>query len=320
MQPEQVRHIVAFATLAPSVHNTQPWRFVATTDGIDVWADRARLLPATDPEGRELLLSCGAAVLHAELAVRSLGRSCRTELLPTPTEPDLLARLHVGAEQEPDEAERALIAAAPNRHTDREPFDDRAVPEDLLSALQHGVSARGAWLRILEAPDDRLVAAALLARADEEQVGDAAYREELRAWVRSTPAPDGVPAETVPEVPPSERASTYRIRDFSDTDQGGRPREGAPVERPTVVVLGTTEDDPHAWLQAGRALAWLLLEATAGGVSASPMTQVVERPDTRAQLRSALGVVGYPQIVLRLGYGHGGHRSPRRPVDDVLSL
>ncbi|MDX6584329.1 MAG: hypothetical protein QOI10_3513, partial [Solirubrobacterales bacterium] len=56
------------AVRAPSLHNTQPWRWRVGDESVQLYLDQARQLPATDPEGRELIISCGAALHHLLVA------------------------------------------------------------------------------------------------------------------------------------------------------------------------------------------------------------------------------------------------------------
>jgi hypothetical protein len=143
-------------------------------------------------------------------------------------------------------------------------------------------------------------------------------------------AVDGVPVEAVPSGDPHARPSNWLIRDFvvghrevHDFLPAGDPDAPPPdVERPTVLLMGTSDDDPRAWVQAGRALARVLLLATAAGLAASPLTQALDWPATRARLRQRLSLVGHPQFLLRLGYppDTAGAASGRRPVEEVLSF
>ena len=119
------------------------------------------------------------------------------------------------------------------------------------------------------------------------------------------------------------RGSSLRLRDFGDvneqTETGGAAAGEPPaVERPLVLVLGTEQDTATDWLQAGEALMALLLHAAAAGVQAQPLGQVVDREGSRARLGAALGVVGHPQMVLRVGYAKPGPESPRRGVDEIV--
>ena len=179
------------------------------------------------------------------------------------------------------------------------------MPRELVRALAEAVRAEGCWLRVVDSTDDAAAVTVLLARADDLQSADPAYLEELRRWTgRDEASADGLPGSAVPAEAPAERGSSYRLRDF-DADRAEREcameREPPRPEHPLVVVLGTDDDDPAAWLAAGQALGRLLLTATVHGLVASPMTQALEVPDTRSRLAAELGLVGHPcpELVLR---------------------
>jgi nitroreductase len=323
MDQQIVRDVVEQAARAPSIHNTQPWRFVAGADVIELWTDPSRGLAVADPSGRARHLSCGAALLHARIAAAGAGYAAHVSELPDPGHPDHLADIRLDSAAEPTPDDRELAGAISTRRTTRTPFTDAAVPDEVVASLRVAVEAEGCWLRLVETTEDAAAVAVLLARADEVETADPAYREELRRW--TTGDSDGVPATAVPDAPPSERGSNYRLRDFvADREPAGtaaRAEDPPPVERPLVVVLGTPEDDVLSWLAAGQGLARLLLTATSRGVSASPITQALEIPDTRRRLATELGVVGHPQMILRLGYSADDGTAagtPRRPVEEIL--
>jgi len=162
----------------------------------------------------------------------------------------------------------------------------------------------------------------LLSHADDSQRRDVAYLEELAAWRREQEA-EGIPARALPTVPPERRGSSWVPRDF-DARAGDAARVGGsepPVpEHPSVLVLGTRGDDRQDWLVAGQALARVLVQATADGLAAQPLTQVLEVPVLRGRMRHALGVLGHPQMLLRVGYGSAAPTSSRRPAEQVLTL
>ena len=311
---EQVRHVVQAAGLAPSVHNTQPWRFVRHPDRLDLMAEPSRQLAVLDPDGRQLHLSCGAALLHARVAARALGLDVAVALLPDPGRPSHLASLSLTQGAAGTDDEVRLATAILHRHTHRGAFDVRPVPPLLVDLLRQAASDEGA--RLVEVTDeDQLIALeVLLSRADGYEEADDAYRDELKQWVHvDIPTPEGIPTDAVELVP----GSSLTQRAF------GAPRPAPPdapfPERPAVVVLVTDDDAPESWLRAGQALALVLLRAADHGVQAQPLGQVTDVLAYRLGLREALGIVGLPQLVLRMGYAIGVARTPRRSVRDVLT-
>jgi nitroreductase len=322
--------VVAAATRAPSIHNTQPWKFTAAGDRLEVFLDRERALPVLDPTARQQVISCGSAVEFAVVALAAAGFLSEVEVVAEDGYPDQLATLRVVGRHEATEEDRAQAAAIERRHTVRAAFQPRGVPDELVDRLQREAASFRTWLKPITRSEEEVATVFLISRAEEIEQGDPAYRAELESWLRTDPgALDGVPVDAVPEGDPQARPSNWLIRDFL---VGGRERHeflepGDPdapppeVERPTVVLLGTDGDDRYAWLQAGRALGRLLLVATAAGVAASPLTQALDWPVTRTRMQSRLSLVGHPQMLLRMGYPPETDTavvSGRRPVGDVL--
>ena len=321
--------VVAAATRAPSIHNTQPWRFTASADQVAVHFDPERALPVLDPTLRQQVISCGIAVEFAVVALASRGSGVEVDLLPDADDPDRLATVRITGAHDPSTDDRALAEAIERRHTVRAPFQPRAVPRDLVDSLQVEAGAFGTWCKTINRSEEEVATVFLISRAEEIEQGDPAYVAELQSWLRTDPAAvDGVPVEAVPSGDPHARPSDWLVRDFvvgqreahdflPAADPDAPPPE---VERPTVLLMGTTGDDLYDWLQAGRALGRVLLRATAAGVAASPLTQALDWPATRTRMQQRLALVGHPQFLLRMGYPKDdqGAVSGRRPVEDVL--
>lgn len=320
-------HIVLAAMLAPSIHNTQPWQFSPYDGGLDLWAEPGRQLPVLDPDGRQLHVSCGAALHLAQVAARALGLDPVAELLPDAGDPSHLARLALTVSGAPTSEQQDLAAAIGRRHTYRGVLDDRRVPPELLDRLRLAAEQQGARLRLIAGTADLLELEVALSRADRVEQADAAYRGELADWVRAgplsaTPERDGIPAEALPVD--AQHGSSLRLRDFQpDAERDpGSSTEPPPAEHPDVVVLVTDDDTAQSWLRAGQALGAVLLTAAGSGVSAQPLGQATDLPGSRQRLRAALGLLGTPQLALRLGYAPAGAptpATPRRVLHDVLT-
>lgn len=313
-----IEALVADATLAPSIHNTQPWRFRGHDDVVDVYADAARGATVVDPWGSALALSVGAAVLNLRLsaAVR-LRREPVTRLLPRPAEPTYLASVRLAGPRAPTVVEQALFAAIPRRHTSRAPFTERRPPAETLERLQTAARAEGALLDVLDPARTALVLQ-LAGQAERTWADDAAYRAELARWTTEDPdRDDGVP---VAAFGPRDRLS--HLRDFGAAAHvEGRP--SASFEpNPLLAVLSTTADRPADHLRAGQALQRVLLTATDADLSVGLLHQPVEVPDLRRILRDPRHGPAYAHLVLRLGYAvdlpAGSPR--RRPVSTVLDV
>jgi len=312
----QAGYLIATAARAPSVQNTQPWRFRVGDYVIELHADPRRKL-RVDRAGREMLISCGAALFGLRLAVRSLGHLPVAELLPDPARPRLLARVTLGKAEPMTGHERKLLEALPHRHTHRGPWDPGPLPGGLVAGLQHDALAEGAQLALI----DRALAfskLADLARAAGQRLDrDPVARDEMRRWSRSAddPAPDGVPAQAFP-ARPDRQPGQLPQRDF-DLGRGlGLLPGGGPPPAATAVLL-TTGDAPADWLRAGQALHRLLAHAASQWVFASLHTQPLEAEPIRALIRDRLALPGNPQVLLQLGLAHTTRATARRPPADL---
>jgi nitroreductase len=314
---ETFRRAVVRATLAPSVHNTQPWRFVLRTGAIDVYADRGRQLTVLDPTGRQLYLSVGCAVLNARVSMAASGVSAVVERLPDPGQPTLLATIHPDAAP-PDQRLAALDPVIGLRQTNRRRFASGEVPSDLVAGLVAAAGYEDAIVHPVVLDDDRMALARLVQRADSLEIADPAYRAELRAWTTTDPSRrDGVRALVVPHVD-GTAGDEVPIRDFDSQGEGALPAKTQSGREQCLLVLGTNTDQPAAWLRGGEALERIWLEATRAGYVASLFSQPVELAAVRAQLRTELRLTMHPLMVIRVGRAPVTSASRRRHVADVL--
>jgi nitroreductase len=310
-----------YAILAPSSHNTQPWRFEFRGDELELFADRSRALPLVDPRSREMVMSCGAALLNLRLAIRYLGYADETSLLPDPGQPDLLAHVRVGPARPATPEDRTMFDAIPKRHTNRLTFQHRAIPDLVIDTLRAAVQEEGAWLHVVRDGDDLQALANLVWEADRIQCADRGCRRELAAWLRANRSRrrDGIPGYALGL---SDAASVFVPAVMRAFDLGRRTSEKdwtVAASAPALVVLGTEDDFPGDWLRAGQAVEKLLLLACAHGISASFFNQPLQVAELRPQVRAALVETGFPQLLLRLGYGTKMKQTPRRGVREVAT-
>jgi nitroreductase len=309
-------YLIGTAARAPSVHNTQPWRFQVGEYAIELYADLSRKL-RVDPLGREMLISCGAALFGLRLAVRSIGYQPVVELLPDPDRLRLLARVRLGAAEAMTARERQMLAALPHRHTHRGPFAPGPLPAGLVPGLQHDALAEGAELVLI----DRAIAYQKLAgiadAAGRRQDLDPVARAELRRWSRDPgdPGRDGVPAQAFP-ASAARRPGQLPQRDFDlGRGLGLLPADGPP---PAATPVRITRGDGRAdWLRAGQALHRLLAHAAGSWVFASLHTQPLEADVIRALIRERLALPGAPQMMLQLGPARTTHPTARRPPAEL---
>jgi hypothetical protein len=318
---EIARYVVAKAVWAPSIHNTQPWRFTVGGQQISLHADADRRLATADPDGREMLISCGAALFNVRLTLRSLGYTPETCVLPDPGQPSLVARVswRPGVA---DEFERRLSGHMLTRRTHRGAFDLEPLPPGLITALRTGAAQEGAALRIVADDGRRAALASAVETAERHQrlAGD-----RVRELARWAPPPgsartDGVPATSYPAR--AEHTEPYFPgRDFAHGHGWGMPPLGTASWARAAGVAGlltTAADRPADWVNAGQALQRILLTAGTSGAAVALHSQPLELPWLREFIRTELSGGAYPHLVLRIGLVTQVAVSVRRDPDEVL--
>ncbi|MFD7307211.1 Acg family FMN-binding oxidoreductase [Promicromonospora sp. NPDC059942] len=309
----RLERILSAAGDAPSVLNTQPWQVEVADGTVRIRADRSRQLRHADPHGREMLISCGAFLFNARAAARRESLNTVATLLPDPDDELLVAELTLEPGDDPSEDELELSVAIGHRVTARVPFDDQPVRSDVLVAVQRAADREGAGLRTIQPTDpDRPKVLELVRRAEAIAAEDLAGRDEEAAWTTAGPGrDDGIPTPYLGRAPSNADAPARRFH-----ESAGRE----PFERDsTLAVLSTPGDSPRDWVMAGQALEHALLVAATYFVHASFATTVLENPTTRHDLRRALGLGGYPQMLLRLGNIPWPEHAPRRPLGTTAS-
>ncbi len=314
------RRAAVRATLAPSIHNTQPWRLSRSSSSLEIHADWDRQLRVLDPRGRQLLISCGCAVFNARVALAAAGYEARVDLLPDPAQPSLLARLTASELRVSEAAIGWLDPVIELRHTNRRVFADESTPDVVINALMAAANHEGAELVSITEPEHRAATARLSREADRLESVDPAYRAELRAWTSGDPGRlDGLPVELVQGGnlgAPNDSA----IRDFDVDGMGWLHPETRTDANQCLLLLGTQRDTATAWLRAGEALEHVLLELTRRGYVASPLTQVIEVASTNMHLREELQLTMYPHVLLRVGRAPATPASRRRRFVDMLEV
>jgi len=310
LSAEQIDILLSAAVAAPSMHNTQPWRFEVNGTVIDVLVDGSRALPAEDPSGRAVRIAAGAATFNLRCAAASMGYGSWFGLMPNPAEPDLVARIVVEATDTPDPVLGALFAQIPRRHTSREPVRPVLVSTDARMALTRAAMAEAAELTWL--PADKIHdVLGLVVDTDLREIGDWHRRAERAHWVGGDRTGDGIPSSV---LGPRSDAYPAPVRDLG-TRPADRTRPTATFEtQPALAVLSTDADTKADQLAAGLALQHTLLVATREGLKAAFLNQPLEYDDLRRTVQHLAGKPGFAQMVIRFGHSTVLGTTPRRPV------
>ena len=313
LPPTVTNILLRAATLAPSLHNSQPWAFAVGARRVEVFADPSRQLRKADPTGRSLLISCGAALFNLRVAAEHLNFHPHVRVLPDDDDPTLVAVLEVDHPHPRPGGLGVHYPAIPARRTNRRPFRDQTIPHSVLTALGEAARAEGAMLRIYDDPDEVTRIVDLLHETDLADDAEPARTTERQTWVGGPHRDDGIPLRSLGPRPATPRTA---FRDLGEFVRG--PRDYTTFEAtPTVAILSSRNDERVDWLRAGQALERTLLTATAAGLSASFLNQPLEQDDLRRLVRSPTTGVGHSHMILRLGFGDQVPATPRRPLARV---
>jgi nitroreductase len=312
------------ALRAPSVHNSQPWHWRTGVDEVQLFADPQRHLAATDPDRRDLVLSCGAALHHLRVALAARGLGAAVRRLPDPEDTTHLASVTVRGDADPADAE--LFPAIFQRRTDRRRMSHRPVPAEHLQALVAQAAHHGAALVPVTDPARRHELLAAIVDAERGLRAQAGYAGELRTWSNRLPGGrDGVPAANVaaPLTGTLEPSPLRRFGHAGLAQAPQRPGHGRGDDAAVLLVVTTSGDQTLDRLRAGEATSAVLLAATRSGLATTPLSQALEIETSRLRLqRDVLGVPEHPQLVVRVGWRASGApdlpATPRRELRSVL--
>lgn len=309
---QTVQTALSMAVRAPSVHNSQPWHWRADQNSLHLYADRSRHLPATDPDGRDLLLSCGAALHHCVVALASLGWHATVHRFPDPADTHHLARIAV-MPSAPSESDIRLATAIRHRRTDRRHYGSTEVSPADIALIGMRVARMGVTMRRVESITQLND---LVEQAISKHISDDRYLTELTRWSGRYHSLAGVPAHSTPAP---DRGAMVRGRMFAGPVLTQPPERPGSVEQAAVLALGTHDDDAPARLRAGEATSMVLLTATTLGLATCPITEPLEVAQTRAALREEFfDSREYPQMLIRIGWPAEAAEplptTPRRPA------
>jgi hypothetical protein len=319
---EEMRFLLRFAVLAPSGHNTQPWSFRVTPDGVEVYADYTRRLAIVDPADRELLMSIGAAIANLRVAAAHFGFDTSVLYETRPEESLPVALITVRETCAPEGGLGHLFQAIKERHTNRRRFSTQPIEPQAMAAVRAFLGKHRDVVELITAPQEKQYIAHLIEKGDYIQMGDPGFRKELAAWIRPNAAgdPDGIPGDALAGVPDAlSNAAPWVVEHVNPAAIQARQDRKAAETAPALIIVKANDDRVHL-LQAGEVLELLLLTLTLHGVQYAFMNQAIEVETLRGRLASMLTTDEPPQLLFRVGYAPPVSRpAPRRPLESVLT-
>ena len=315
---EQLKYLLRFAILAPSTHNTQPWLFKVSENKISIFADMTRSLPVIDPENKELIMSCGAALGNIMVSMNYFGFSYLVKPFPNPSNKEHVADISIRGKKLVQEIDRKLFRSITKRRTNRLPFIYKIIDGLILQKFSTLASEESVKLKIIYGKKDGLMK--IIERADKIQSENQEFCKELSHWVHPerSDANDGIPGYAFGAGDIITTSGPFFIGNLNwGNIQAGRDRnliQGSTV----ILIFATKNNEPTDWLKTGIAVSKVSLNATAEKLAISYLNQPLETSELISELKVKIGVKGHPQIIMRVGIGSEIKPSPRRSLEEVL--
>jgi hypothetical protein len=317
---ETIKDAVILACRAPSLHNSQPWRWILEGDRLQLFADPDRVVRRTDRSGREVLISCGVVLDHLRVALAAAGWTANVDRFPNPTDLLHLASIDFSPMEFVSDGHRRRANAILVRRTDRLPF---AAPPDWESfepELRDVVNSDAVRLDVI-ADDLRPQLAQASQLTEALRLYDSSYHAELQWWTAAFEVADGIPHSSLVSAAESDRVDVGRT--FPVTHHRER-RADVDEDHSKILVLSTYDDSHYSVLRCGEALSAALLDATTAGLATCTLTHITELPASRTVVTELIGQRTIPQVLIRVGLAPAIEDipppTPRRPIDDVFEL
>jgi len=309
---EKLKFLLRYAILAPSSHNTQPWKFSLENKTVKIFPDRDRWLKVADGNKRELQISIGCTLENLIIAAEHFGFRCEVAYLPESEKKDPAISVTFNRPNlRPSPISEGLFEAIRKRGTNHNVYDGKSIGEKDLEKLRSISKENGIQLHLTEDQGIKRRVDSLMVKGDAIQFSDPEWREELGYWMGQ-----GVFGTSWLTSKMSQLAVTYLNMGKSTAKKDSELLMSAPI----LGVISSGSDEREARIKAGRTFERLALTAANLNVSLHPMSQILEIPDLKSEVAKLIPVADvYPQQTFRLGYAEPEREhTPRRPLEEVL--
>jgi hypothetical protein len=308
---DKLKFILRYAILAPSSHNTQPWKFSLNGNTIFVYIDHNRWLKIADSDKREIYISIGCAIENLLIAAKYFGFSSTIDYFPKGEDNELVASIKLQKQNfTASKNDIALFKAIPQRHTNHNIFQDETINEGDVESLKDLFNNDNIKLFITNDPKLKHKVDNLIVQADIKQFSDPEYRNELAYWI----------GEGVFGTPWLISKIGKIVMKY--TDQGEKTAakdEEVLLSASHLAVITSKDNDRLSQVKSGQFYEKLALKATDEGIRTHPMSNILELPEIKQEVKTLIPEKNViPQHTFRLGYAKADKHSPRRDLSEVL--
>ena len=318
---KQMKELIRYATLAPSGHNTQPWKFSIDGNIIKIFPDFTRQLPVVDPDHRELYISLGCALENLVIAARHAGYDSEVEYFPA-CEPEEC--LLVNLKRFKAAGDNLLFKAIPERHTNRREYNNQQIPIADLKKLESTPKENGISSLLLTEPGTIGQIVEFVREGNNIQMSNDAYMNELVSWIRFNDAEtekhlDGLALRAMGRSPAPGWLGRMFMNLFVSAKNQSKTDEKNIQSSSALLVMVSEKNDKKSWVDVGRSFERIALTLTTLNIKNAHLNQPCEVPQLKSQLQNHLELGSFhPQLLLRIGYAELLPHAPRRTVEQVL--
>jgi hypothetical protein len=317
---EVIKNAVQLACRAPSLHNSQPWRWAVDRNTVHLFLDKDRVLYGTDRSGREAVISCGAVLDHFRVAMAAAGWTIHVDRYPNPNNHLHLASIDFSPMDIVTEGYRRRADAILQRRTDRLPFAEPPDWDAFESQLRNTLSEDAVRLDVI-AEELRPELAAASQLTESLRLYDTSYHAELSWWTGAFEVADGIPHSSLASASESDRVDVGRTLPVPGNSDR---RFELGQDHSKILVLSTYDDERATVLECGEMLSAVLLDATMAGLATCTLTHIIELQASRDIVATLIEQTTTPQALVRVGMapviGDTPPATPRRPIDEVFRV
>lgn len=307
-----VKLLLSYTIMAPSSHNTQPWKFRWPDKQIEVYADFDRWLTIADADQRELFISAGCALENLLITARAFHYHCTTTYFPDSGDESLIAKVDLRKDATlNDEESTTLFSSITSRRTYHHQYRSIDVGKPVQEHLQSLAYSPEVSLHFLDQEEQKRQIEELIIQADNWQFSDPAFRSELGYWI-------GQSVFGTPWL--ISKMGQWVVTNFNRGKQQSKKDTILVEHAPLLGILYTKTNTHEEQVKVGQAYERINLGCTKLGIGLQPLSQPLEVPDIKSQLAPLLPhPKWFPQHLFRLGYTDRKQKpTPRRPLEEFL--
>lgn len=319
---ERLKFLVAFASLAPSSHNTQPWLFKIHGNTTDILLNKNKLLVNSDPTRRQSIISIGCAIKNFVLGAQAYGLNVETVYFPNT---ETLASIAISGEPRSLSSEnKELLNAALSRNNNRSSYKETDPPQQFFSSLKEIVNKEKQTdyqFFLIDQPGAKQEISAITLKAIKAAFQDKKFTKELAQWMKPSLKRfrDGLVGYNIGIPFILSFLIPWLTKTFDTSALQVKMNKNALSHTPLLIVIASKNDDQSSWIRVGEIFEEISVLASRFLLATAVLASPIEIGNYHIDLQRVLGTNFRPQMLFRIGYPTKfTPPSPRLPLKEIL--